>query len=178
MIPDVSQLDDYLKLHHASKATTASANPYKQYDFSAIDSLESEPAKHTTINTLKTDETFTMEEVAPKPKTMPKKELQAAVCPLPQRRRDRKPSNSPSQNQIKETKEKVKPVTKRSKSPFTNKEAPKNQARLGDLCPEDKSKIGELVKKLASETKLRSDSVSRYEKEKQDFEGRFNQMQK
>ena len=75
MIPDVSQLDDYLKLHHASKATTSSSNPFKQYDFSAVDSLDSEPAKQATANTLRTDETFTMDEVAPKPKTMPKKEL-------------------------------------------------------------------------------------------------------
>ena len=73
-------------------------------------------------------------------------------------------------------KEKSKPTTKRSKSPFANTEAPKNQARLGDLCPEDKSKIGELVKKLASETKLREDSVSRFDREKMEFEGRFNQM--
>ena len=50
----------------------------------------------------------------------------------------------------------------------------KNEARLGDLCPEDKSKIGELVKKLASETKMRQDSVSRFEKEKSEFEGRFS----
>jgi len=45
------------------------------------------------------------------------------------------------------------------------------------LCPEDKSKIGELVKKLASEGKKRQESESRYEKEKQDFESRLKQLQ-
>ena len=34
------------------------------------------------------------------------------------------------------------------------------------------------MKKLASETKMREDSVSRFEKEKMEFEGRFNQLQK
>ena len=178
MIPDASQLDDYLKMHHASKVTTSSASQFKQYDFSAVDSLDSEPNNKVSANTLKTDETFTMDEVAPKPKTMPKKELQAAVCPLPQRRRDRKASISPSPKPEEKAKEKAKPTNKRSKSPFANttESAPRNQARLGDLCPEDKSKIGELVKKLASETKMREDSVSRFEKEKMEFEGRFNQM--
>ena len=48
----------------------------------------------------------------------------------------------------------------RSKSPANGfapvpKPEPKKEAKLGDLCAEDKSKIGDLVKKLASETKLR-----------------------
>jgi hypothetical protein len=42
----------------------------------------------------------------------------------------------------------------------------RGQARLTDLCAEDKSKIGELVKKLATETKEREKSVSAYEVEK------------
>jgi predicted nuclease with TOPRIM domain len=50
-------------------------------------------------------------------------------------------------------------------------------ARLSDLCAEDKSKIGELVKKLASESKAREDSVSRFEKEKTEFEERIKRMQ-
>ena len=49
----------------------------------------------------------------------------------------------------------------------------KNQARLADLCPDDKSKIGELVKKLASETKARQESQTRLESEKDDFEHRL-----
>jgi hypothetical protein len=38
------------------------------------------------------------------------------------------------------------------------------------LCPEDKSKIGELVKKLASESKQRQESESRFTKEKMQVE--------
>lgn len=36
-------------------------------------------------------------------------------------------------------------------------------ARLVDLCAQDKSKIGELVKKLTSETRLRQDSEQRFD---------------
>ena len=52
-----------------------------------------------------------------------------------------------------------------------------NQVRLADLCPEDKSKIGELVKKLASETKKREESESRFSKEQKEFESRLKQLQ-
>jgi hypothetical protein len=36
-------------------------------------------------------------------------------------------------------------------------------ARLSELCPEDKAKIGELVKKLAEESKQKQDFQKRYE---------------
>jgi hypothetical protein len=45
------------------------------------------------------------------------------------------------------------------------------------LCPADKSRIGELVKKLASETKLRQDSESRYTTEKQSIEAKLKEME-
>ena len=65
-ITDGSELDNYLKMHQASKATTFAVNPTKEYDFSAIDSLDSEPTKQNTFNGhSKTDETFTLGEVAP-----------------------------------------------------------------------------------------------------------------
>lgn len=53
----------------------------------------------------------------------------------------------------------------------------KNQAKLSDLCPEDKSKIGDLVKKLASETKQRQESETRFSSEKNNFEERLKQLQ-
>ena len=42
-------------------------------------------------------------------------------------------------------------LSKNKKAPAQRTES--SNARLADLCPEDKAKIGELVKKLASETK-------------------------
>lgn len=36
-------------------------------------------------------------------------------------------------------------------------------ARLAELCPEDKAKIGELVKKLAEETKQKQDFQKKYQ---------------
>jgi len=49
--------------------------------------------------------------------------------------------------------------------------------RLTDLCPEDKSKIGELVKKLASESHQRQQSESRYEEEKQSMAARLKELE-
>ena len=40
------------------------------------------------------------------------------------------------------------------------------QARLADLCAEDKAKIGELVKKLATEKQEKEDFQKRLEEEK------------
>ena len=57
-------LDNYLKMHSATKATTFAANPTRDYDFSAVDQLDSEPAKQLTFNGRdKVDTTFTMGEV-------------------------------------------------------------------------------------------------------------------
>jgi hypothetical protein len=39
------------------------------------------------------------------------------------------------------------------KKQIENKRSESSMARLAELCPEDKAKIGELVKKLANETK-------------------------
>jgi hypothetical protein len=36
-------------------------------------------------------------------------------------------------------------------------------ARLSELCPEDKAKIGELVKKLANETKEKVEFQKKYQ---------------
>ena len=44
---------------------------------------------------------------------------------------------------------------------------------MKDLCAADKSKIGELVKKLASETRLRQDSENRFKEEKSEVEQRL-----
>jgi hypothetical protein len=41
-----------------------------------------------------------------------------------------------------------------------------SNARLADLCPEDKAKIGELVKKLAGESKEKIQAQKKYEEEK------------
>jgi len=70
------------------------------------------------------------------------------------RRRDRKQSDSPPA------------ATRRKKS-----------AKLTDLCAEDKSKIGELVKKLASETRLRQDSENRLTLERQSAEQKLQEME-
>lgn len=39
-------------------------------------------------------------------------------------------------------------------------------ARLSELCAEDKAKIGDLVKKLAMETKQKQEFTKKYEQEK------------
>jgi predicted phage gp36 major capsid-like protein len=46
-----------------------------------------------------------------------------------------------------------------------------------DLCAQDKSKIGELVKKLTSESKLRQDSEQRFNQEKQSFDQKLKEME-
>ncbi len=50
-------------------------------------------------------------------------------------------------------------------------------ARLTDLCPEDRAKIGELVKKLAVETKQKQEWATKYEKEKQQMEKRLKELE-
>jgi len=49
-------------------------------------------------------------------------------------------------------------------------------ARLGDLCPADKAKIGELVKKLATETQQKQAFQSKFEEEKREMEARINEL--
>ena len=49
-------------------------------------------------------------------------------------------------------------------------------ARLHDLCPEDKAKIGELVKKLATEQQQKQESQKKFEEEKRRMEDRINEL--
>ena len=126
-----SDLDNYLKLHQASKATTFAANPTRDYDFSAVDQLDSEPSKQLSFDDQEKteDTTFTLGEVAPSThqnsvtirEKPPRKELQA-FCPVPLRRRDRPPSGSPKNTSKPKSKPTQKPAAqnnskKRSKSP-------------------------------------------------------------
>ncbi len=67
---------------------------------------------------------------------------------------------------------------RQSSSPKVKEESIRQgKAKLTDLCPADKSKIGELVKKLASETKLRQDSESRFASEKMTIENKLREME-
>jgi len=50
-------------------------------------------------------------------------------------------------------------------------------ARLKDLCVEDKAKIGELVKKLADETKAKFEYQRKYDEEKKTMEDKMNALQ-
>ena len=52
-----------------------------------------------------------------------------------------------------------------------------NGARLAELCPEDKAKIGELVKKLALETKQKQEYAQKYEQEKAEMARRLKQLE-
>ena len=69
------------------------------------------------------------------------------------------------------------PIRRRDRKDSTSPSLKQGGAHLTDLCPEDKSKIGELVKKLASETKLRQESESRFSKEKQSVEDKLRDME-
>ena len=57
---------------------------------------------------------------------------------------------------------------------MTRQRTDSSNARLADLCPEDKAKIGELVKKLASETKTKSSIKQQHEEEKQALQQRID----
>ena len=48
---------------------------------------------------------------------------------------------------------------------------------MADLCPEDKAKIGELVKKLAGESKEKINAQKKYEEEKKQMEARINELE-
>jgi len=50
-------------------------------------------------------------------------------------------------------------------------------ARLAELCAEDKAKIGELVKKLALESKQKQEFAQRYEQEKAEMARRLQQLE-
>lgn len=53
-----------------------------------------------------------------------------------------------------------------------------SNARLKDLCMEDKAKIGELVKKLADETKAKQEYQHRYDEEKRQMEARMTELER
>ena len=53
-----------------------------------------------------------------------------------------------------------------------------SNARLKDLCMEDKAKIGELVKKLADETKAKQEYQQKYDEEKRQMEARMNELER
>lgn len=53
-----------------------------------------------------------------------------------------------------------------------------SNARLKDLCMEDKAKIGELVKKLADETKAKQEYQQKYDEEKKQMEARMNELER
>ena len=52
-----------------------------------------------------------------------------------------------------------------------------NGARLQELCPEDKAKIGELVRKLAEETKQKQEVAIKYEQEKEQLARRLKELE-
>lgn len=52
-----------------------------------------------------------------------------------------------------------------------------NGARLQELCPEDKAKIGELVRKLAEETKQKQEVALKYEQEKEQLARRLKELE-
>lgn len=52
-----------------------------------------------------------------------------------------------------------------------------NGARLQELCPEDKAKIGELVRKLAEETRQKQEVALKYEREKEQLALRLRQLE-
>lgn len=48
---------------------------------------------------------------------------------------------------------------------------------MSELCPEDKAKIGELVKKLALETKQKQEYAKKYEEEKAELARRLKELE-
>lgn len=114
-------------------------------------------------------------ELKEKSKPTPLRHTQANKYDPPMRRRDMQSNHksferkAPSENKSKTVKSKPQKETKVEEKP--------KEARLTDLCAEDKSKIGELVKKLASESRQRQQSESRYEDEKQAMERRLKELE-
>ena len=48
---------------------------------------------------------------------------------------------------------------------------------MQELCPEDKAKIGELVKKLALETKAKQECMQKYQQEKDELARRLAELE-
>ncbi|CDW78209.1 UNKNOWN [Stylonychia lemnae] len=73
------------------------------------------------------------------------------------------------------TKENVKPT--KPLGNIQNERSMSNGARLSELCPEDKAKIGELVKKLAIESKQKQEYAKKYEQEKLEMGKRLKELE-
>ena len=67
-------------------------------------------------------------------------------------------------------------LTSTSRTQVSSVSSAGGQARLADLCAEDKAKIGELVKKLANEKQEKEDFQKRLEEEKRAFEEKLSRM--
>ncbi len=50
-------------------------------------------------------------------------------------------------------------------------------AKLSELCPEDKAKIGELVKKLALESKQKKEYLTKFQSEKEEMARRLKELE-
>ena len=48
---------------------------------------------------------------------------------------------------------------------------------MSDLCPEDKAKIGELVKKLAGQTKQKLEHQRKFDDEKKQMEAKIRELE-
>eukprot|EP00347_Sterkiella_histriomuscorum_P022187 403331368 len=72
------------------------------------------------------------------------------------------------------SKENVKPLKTMNQ---THERSVSQGARLTDLCPEDKAKIGELVKKLAIESKQKQEYAKKYEQEKLEMSKRLQELE-
>jgi hypothetical protein len=68
-------------------------------------------------------------------------------------------------------------IKTKSNQPKENRQRTESSnARLSDLCPEDKAKIGELVKKLATETKQKLEQQNKHEEERKQMERRIHEL--
>jgi septal ring factor EnvC (AmiA/AmiB activator) len=86
--------------------------------------------------------------------------------------KDLERSPSPPERLQKSTEgRKPKPQSKKSERPQSS------GARLQELCPEDKAKIGELVKKLAMETKQKEEYAVKYEVEKAEMARKLTELE-
>ena len=96
---------------------------------------------------------------------------------LPKKKRE---SSKPKASEIKVQKSTSKEASRTSKKSERGRKPAKalperqrsqsSTARLAELCPEDKAKIGELVKKLAGETKEKIEQQRRFDEEKRQME--------
>lgn len=66
---------------------------------------------------------------------------------------------------------------KKPKQAAKNERSQSNGARLQELCPEDKAKIGELVKKLALETKQKEEYAVKFEVEKAEMSRKLTELE-